>query len=174
MKSAKELTHLQARELIHLDVDDTLDEAQRMLLGQHLETCAECRAYAAQIAQLDTQLQHSLQGRWQQSHPDEVKSASALAGILPQLRKNQMKVSRTNTLRSLGWGTLTILLIAALAWTIKTLAPIPVQVPAGVNTPLPSAAVMLPTRSAISHHPAAAASLNPSHSRDMGRCHRLW
>ncbi len=145
MKPVKELTHLQARVLIHLDMDGSLDTDQRKQLDQHLDICVDCRSYAAEMAQLDAKLQHSLQGRWEQSQSDEVKSTAALAGILPQVRKNQMKVNRTNTLRSIGWGTVTVLLIAALAWTIKTLAPIPVQVPAGVNTPLPSKSVILPT-----------------------------
>jgi hypothetical protein len=145
MKPAKELTHLQAQELIHLDMDRSLDDAQRLLLGQHLEHCAECRAYAAEITQLDTRIQHSLQSRWQQSVPDEDKSAATLTDILPQVRKNQLKVNRANNLRSLGWGTLIVLLIVTLAWTIKTLAPIPVQAPAGVNTPIPTAAAALPT-----------------------------
>ncbi len=136
MKPHNLITHPQAHELIHLDLDASLDEAQNILLNQHLENCAECRAYAVEIYQLDIRLRRSLQARWQQSDPEEAKSASALVGILPVVRKNQMKLNRANTLRSLGWGALTILLIAVLAWTLKTLAPLPAQVPAVVNSPI--------------------------------------
>jgi hypothetical protein len=145
MKSYKDLTHHQARELIHLDMDGLLDDDQAMQLGQHLDECAECRAYAEQMVQLDTRLQHSLQERWPQPHPKDVELASTLADILPQVRKNQMKINHGNTLRSIGWGALAILLIAGLAWTIKTLAPLPSQSPAGVSSPETTQTVLLPS-----------------------------
>lgn len=119
MKPHNLLNHRQAQELVHLAMDVSLDEAQRKLLDQHLESCADCRAYTAEMTQLNGRLQQSLQARWQQFNSDEGKSAYTLAGILPQVRKNQMKINRANTLRSLGWGALTLLLIAALAWTSK-------------------------------------------------------
>ena len=131
MKPHRNTTHLQARELIHLDMDNSLDEDERLQLDRHLEGCVECRAYAEQIAQLDTEMRHSLQERWPESHPKEVELAAKLADILPRVRKNQMKIKHGNTLRSLGWGALAILLIAGLVWTIKTLAPLPSQSPAG-------------------------------------------
>lgn len=134
MKSLKELTHLQAQDLIQLDTDGSLDEKQRILLHQHLQNCAECRAYAADLAQLDVKLQQSLQERWPENRPTEVELASTLADILPRVMKNKMKISYTNTLRGLGWGALALLLIAGLVWTIKNLAPLPSQVPAQVVT----------------------------------------
>ncbi len=136
MKPHNLLNHRQAQELVHLAMDVSLDEAQRKLLDQHLESCADCRAYTAEMTQLNGRLQQSLQARWQQFDSDEGKSAYTLAGILPQVRKNQMKINRANTLRSLGWGALTLLLIAALAWTLKTLAPLPEQVPAVLSSPV--------------------------------------
>ncbi len=129
MKPHKITSHLQAQELINKSRDGALDDEQRKQLAQHLEGCSECRAYAAALAQLDGQLQKSLQARWPESHPKEVELSSALADILPRFRKNQMKINHSNTLRSLGWGALTILLIVGLVWTLKTLAPLPNQAP---------------------------------------------
>ena len=134
MKPRKITAHLQARELMHLEMDGSLETDQRLELDQHLKECAKCRRYADQIAELDSQVQHSLQERWPESHPKEVELASKLADILPQVRKNQMKLNQSNTLRSLGWVALTILLIAGLTWTIKTLAPLPGQIPAALGT----------------------------------------
>lgn len=134
MKSLKELTHLQAQELIQLDTDGSLDDEQHIQLHQHLEGCAECRAYTADLAQLEARLQQSLQERWPEAHPTELELASTLADILPRARKNKMKISYSNTLRGLGWGALALLLIAGLVWTIRNLAPLPSQVPAQVVT----------------------------------------
>jgi hypothetical protein len=134
MKPLKELTHLQAQKLINLDTDGSLYDDQRNQLDQHLQGCAVCRAYADDLSQLEAKLQQSLQERWPESHPKEVELESTLADILPQLRKNQMKINHANTLRGLGWGVLAVLLIAGLVWTIKTLAPLPTQAPAQVVT----------------------------------------
>ncbi|OGN95304.1 MAG: hypothetical protein A2Z71_00265 [Chloroflexi bacterium RBG_13_50_21] len=145
MKPHNITAHLQARELIHLEMDGSLDDDQRKQLDQHLEACEECRAYAGRIGQLNAQLMHSLQVRWPQSNPNEAKLASSLAELLPQVRKNQMKINHANTLRSFGWGALAILFIAGLVWTIKTLAPLPEQVPAGVSSPEATNADLMPT-----------------------------
>jgi hypothetical protein len=135
MKPHKDLSHLQARKLILLDIDSSLDVDQRKQLGQHLEDCAECRTYMDAMIKLDVGLKHSLQERWPQSPPKEIEFASQLEDILPKVRRNQIKANHANTLRSLGWGALTILLIASLMWTIRTLAPLPSQVPVGLSSP---------------------------------------
>ncbi len=146
MNPYKKTTHRQARTLIHSDMDGSLDDDQRIQLGQHIESCVECRAYAEQMAQLESHIQHSLQERWPESHPKEVELASKLADILPQVRKNQMKINHANALRSLGWGTLAILLIIGLAWTIKNLAPLPAESPAGLSSPVASTPIIQLTK----------------------------
>jgi hypothetical protein len=149
MKPHKELSHLQARKLIYLDLDDSLDADQQEQLGQHLARCAECRAYADEMTKLGVGLKQTLQERWPQSHPKELELASKLVDILPQLRKNQMKINHANALRNLGWGALVILLIAGLVWTIKTLAPLPSQVPSGVSSPKATQAILLPSEAPL-------------------------
>lgn len=144
MKAHKIPSHLQAQALINLDRDGSLDDNQRLLLAQHLEGCSVCRAYAEEIADLDNQLQHSLQSRWPESHPKEVELSSAMAEILPQVRMDQMKINRSNSLRSLGWGALAILFIAGLMWTLKTLAPFTDQVPAVLSSPVATQAILQP------------------------------
>jgi anti-sigma factor RsiW len=79
MKPHKELTHLQARKLIHLDMDASLDDDQRKQLDLHLEGCSECRSYVDEMTQIDTRVKQSLQGRFPQSHPKEVELTSTLA-----------------------------------------------------------------------------------------------
>ncbi len=136
MKPHKITSHLQAQELIDLERDGSVNDEQRSQLAQHLEGCAECRDYASSMAQMDSQLHRSLQTRWPESQLKEVDLSSARADILRQVRVNQMSISRSNLLRSLGWGALAILLIVGLAWTLKTLAPLPIQVPAVQSSPV--------------------------------------
>lgn len=145
MKPNKEYSHLQARKLILLDINGSLDDDQRKLLGQHLEACIECRKYADEMMKLDARLKHSLQERWPQSHPKEIELASHFADILPKVRRKQITVDHTSTLRSLSWGALAILLIAGLVWTIKTLAPLPSQVPIGESSPETTETVIQPS-----------------------------
>jgi hypothetical protein len=58
-----------------------------------------------------------------------------------------MKSRSTTAIKSLGWIGLVVLLIASLVWTIKTLAPIPSQVPAAVSYPEETLATLLPSES---------------------------
>lgn len=104
MKPHKITSHLQAQEWIDLDRDGSLYDEQRSQLAQHLEGCAECRNYASSMAQMDSQLHRSLQTRWPESQLKEVDLSSALADILRQVRVSQIRISRSNLLRSLGWG----------------------------------------------------------------------
>jgi hypothetical protein len=144
MMPQNEITHLQARKLLQSILDGSIEDDQLKKLDQHLHKCAECRSYADAIAKLEHHIKTSLQARWPLSHPIEIEMASTLTDILPQVRVNQMKIKFANSVKSLGWVALVVLLVASLVWTIKTLAPIPIPGPAGLSSPEATAAVVLP------------------------------
>ncbi len=145
MNHSDRYNHFQAQNVLQSALDGSADDEQIKQLDQHLEECAECRAYANEITNLDNRLQHSLQNRWPQVRLNESELASTRAKILPKVRKNQMKVKFASTVRSFGWVALVILFVAGLVWTIKTLAPIPSRVPTGVISPEVTVAVLLPS-----------------------------
>jgi hypothetical protein len=146
MKLQNRYDHIQAQNALQSKLDGSMDDEQVKQLEQHLEGCAECRAYAAQMTEMDHRLKSSLQPRWPNLYLSEANLASKLAEIQPLGRKNQMKNMLANTARNFGWAALVIILIAGLVWTFKTLAPIPSQGPAGLSTPLKTEAVLRPTQ----------------------------
>jgi hypothetical protein len=61
------ITHAEVRALLDLAVDSTLESRQQRLLEEHLAGCAECRAYAAELAGLEAGLRATFAARWPQS-----------------------------------------------------------------------------------------------------------
>jgi len=149
MKQLDRFNHIQAQNVLQSALDGSLDDHQIKQLEQHLEVCAECRAYANAMTGLDYQLKQSLQSRWPLIKQNESELASSRAEILLKIRKNQIKIRFATNLRSFGWVVLVIIFVAGLVWTIKTLAPIPSRVPAGLSTPEATTAVVLPSESAL-------------------------
>ena len=58
------ITHKQARRYINALADNLIEEQEREDLNAHLDTCEECRAYATQMKNLESRLQHSFHHRW--------------------------------------------------------------------------------------------------------------
>ncbi|OGO65602.1 MAG: hypothetical protein A2030_02360 [Chloroflexi bacterium RBG_19FT_COMBO_50_10] len=142
MKQSDKFTHIQARHTLQLALDGSLDDDQQKKLAQHLDACAECRLYAGQLTQLDRRLSHSLPSRWPQVKLSETESTSRLGDILSQVQVEQVKINHASTTRNIGYVALVILLVAGLVWTIKTLIPLPRQVPAGVSSPVATTAIL--------------------------------
>ncbi len=59
-----ELTHEQARRLIHLRADQKLDYANQALLDSHLEQCDPCNAYAKEINEVEGILKRVTNQKW--------------------------------------------------------------------------------------------------------------
>mgnify|MGYP003336595852 FL=1 len=60
------MSHDQARQWIEQAADGLLGAEQENVLEAHLASCAECRAYAAELANLETALSAALQAHWPQ------------------------------------------------------------------------------------------------------------
>jgi hypothetical protein len=61
----KALNHSQARALIEQAADGLLNAEEQRALESHLQGCADCRAYAAEFAALESALGATLLGRWE-------------------------------------------------------------------------------------------------------------
>ena len=58
------ISHQQAVKWINRRLDGLLTERQLLLLEEHLRSCDECSAYAAEMGGLPAQLQHKFHARW--------------------------------------------------------------------------------------------------------------
>jgi hypothetical protein len=59
-----QITHEEARRLIHRKEDDRLNNAVETRLSAHLLACAECRSYQETIREAETVLRQTLQKQW--------------------------------------------------------------------------------------------------------------
>ena len=75
----KRLDHETYREWLHLECDGELPSADRSLLRQHLDSCADCRAESQELVALDKLLTESRIPVHRRFH-DEVMSALPSAG----------------------------------------------------------------------------------------------
>lgn len=75
----KRLDHDTYREWLHLECDGELPSADRSLLRQHLDSCAECRAESQELVALDNLLKESHIPVHRSFH-DDVMSALPSAG----------------------------------------------------------------------------------------------
>jgi LysM repeat protein len=65
-KIKMQITHEEARRLIHLASDEQLKVHQKGMLESHLASCAECKNYADSIHNMESILQPLLQKQWAQ------------------------------------------------------------------------------------------------------------
>lgn len=87
MKQSDKYNHLQAKSALHSSLDGSIDEVQLKKLEQHLEICAECRAYAEAMAGIEVQLKQSLQSRWPEIKLKETELASVRSEVLTGYQK---------------------------------------------------------------------------------------
>src|SRR3989338_3324219 len=64
-----EITHAEARQFLNTAADGALDTVGLAQLAVHLERCAECRAYAAELKSLESALASALRSRWDAAAP---------------------------------------------------------------------------------------------------------
>lgn len=82
------LTHEQARSFLNTQADSSrLPDADQSALANHLHGCAECRAYAGQLASLQADLDRLFAGRWQAQgmpvHLDTIRARSRRLARVP-------------------------------------------------------------------------------------------
>ena len=131
------LSHDEARYALQAAADGQLTAADQQALDQHLAACAECQAYAAGLGGLEARLSASLQQRWPTAAPDAQPVSATLEAIHRNERTTRMKTFLSGSIRTLGWATLAILLMAALGWGIQALRAAP-QPAANGDLPTPT------------------------------------
>lgn len=62
-----QITHEEARGLIQRKADKLLDAEKRESLNLHLNGCADCNAYAAEVNDLESALRRVMQNQWKSS-----------------------------------------------------------------------------------------------------------
>jgi hypothetical protein len=135
------LTHDEARYALQAAADGQLTAADQQALDQHLAACPACQAYAAGLDLVEARLSASLQQRWPLAAPEAQPVSATLKKLhlaepaSAHKRITPMKTFLVSSVRTLGWATLAVLLMAALGWGIRALLP----------APLPAANGDLPT-----------------------------
>ncbi len=64
-----QITHEEARRLIHFDADQVLKMDQKSILNIHLEDCGECRDYANSMASMTAVLSSTMDKKWDRPQP---------------------------------------------------------------------------------------------------------
>lgn len=64
-----EMTHHQARTLLQISADRSLEPAERSALESHLAACNACREYAGQLSRLEYTLRENMHARWDGYRP---------------------------------------------------------------------------------------------------------
>ena len=59
-----ELTHTQAREMIHFSADSALEADALRILKLHLDSCEACRTYADSIHAMENRLRNAMRQHW--------------------------------------------------------------------------------------------------------------
>lgn len=65
----QQITHEEARRLIHFDADQALEMDQKSILRFHLKDCVECRDYANGMAKMTSTLSSTMEKKWGQPQP---------------------------------------------------------------------------------------------------------
>ena len=59
-----QITHEEAIQLIQYGTDKTLRSNEEKILKEHLKDCAQCRAYAHQLRDMENVLQNIMRKQW--------------------------------------------------------------------------------------------------------------
>ena len=115
-----QISHAEAMQLIQFQADHALHGDKQKILTEHLATCAECRAYAQQLNQLENILKNVMSKQWS-LHPAPL-SVAALMG-----NKNGKKYSSTLLITRTALISVALLTFVIIGWQFT-----------GVNTRLVS------------------------------------
>lgn len=125
------LNHEQARYYLHSG-QEQLDAGEQAALDRHLAECAACRAYAANLGDLQARLTRLMRARWGNYSPSpEIKDR-----VQARLRRTSRQRNILRFAGSLATPAL-IILAVALGWLITRSGPVPSapSVPMATATP---------------------------------------
>lgn len=139
------LTHAQARALVQKSLETRLDAVEGAAVAAHMETCAECAAYAADTHVLDRRLARSMAARWPERWYPPAALQDKLASMQSQIRRDRMVRNVSTFARMAGVIVGLVLLLGGLAWLVRRAALQPLNgIPGwGVPSPTPEGCVYL-------------------------------
>lgn len=82
-------SHKNSRVLLNMAQDGDLSSKAQIVLETHLMGCDECRAYAGELAQLETALTQKLPAVWSVSPVSQAKLAQTMAAVSADQRRFQ-------------------------------------------------------------------------------------
>ncbi len=134
----KALTHAQARQWIEQAADGLLDASRQQDLAQHLQGCADCRAFAAELASLESEIGRTLKAHWGQPTLPKPGEQKLVKQLQDQFRSGKPPAGSPPFLLI---GLLLILLAIAIWYFANAGAFAPNATPTATNTPtlVPSA-----------------------------------
>ncbi len=143
------LTHSAAHDLLNAGSTE-IDPAERVALAAHLDQCPECRAYAANFAELHTMLSSLLHARW--PTPTTPLTHDALLLRLEQRQARRRTLHRVNTL---AFAASMIILVLAVMWLLNR-SVAPTTAPQSASAPTVPDRIVPPPVSAGTPSPAPA------------------
>lgn len=128
-----QITHEEARTLIQLNADESLNPQEKNTLAAHLEECSECRAYAEEIQEIEDLLVPLMNRQW---------SVRSVPLSIDALTTKRTPTILTNTILTTRSAVISLLFLAFLftAWQFalsggQTATPLPVGI---LPVPTPS------------------------------------
>jgi peptide/nickel transport system substrate-binding protein len=126
------LNHQQAQEYIQAAADGLLDAAASRELDAHLAECAECRAYAAQVAHLEQQLRRGLQARWPAPRYNRRQVQGTIDKVQSRAERRSWIRHINDLFQAVAWAGLIVALVVTVAWIFRIVMP---QLSAGPAVP---------------------------------------
>lgn len=125
----KTLTHTAAQALIQCG--RPLSDPEQASLNEHLAGCESCRTYANFHRYLSTQIPAA----FPEPRLDPVKQRARVRAVQEHTRRAAMQNRTSRTLQLAGGMLLLAVLVAAVGWAIRSLAPQPAVAPLTSSTP---------------------------------------
>ena len=120
-KSLTQISHEEARRLIHHKADYLLDHNRLSLLNAHLKGCAECSAHASQLNELENILPRVMQNKWK-LHPTPI----LVGQLMSRIRSGPFGFANYNSVARTAAIVIAVVAFMISAWqfsSIKSAAP---------------------------------------------------
>ena len=130
-----QITHEQARKLIHFSLDGFLQSSEQAGLSAHLQDCMHCSAYASELKDVETKLLPVMQKQW------NVRPVPLSIDVLIQNKNSRSNASRLLATRTAMIGVAMVALFFS-AWQFVASGPVMPNLLTPVVPPMPTASAL--------------------------------
>jgi len=117
------LSHDKARDYLQAAVDGRLSAEAAQELQEHLDRCAECRQYAAQLVELEDRLARSLQMRWANPPHNKQQVHQTVVKVQERIEKRKWARRMFDATQAVAWAGLVVALVMAVGWIFAVVTP---------------------------------------------------